>query len=225
MSKRTCSIEDCERPHASRGWCQTHYMRWLNHGDVQAARPVGASIERPSEPCVVAECERMRYVRGMCSLHYARWYKHGDVGPSGSSRAPRGQRTPCQLEGCEKRVKGHGWCDRHYYRVVIRGGEPGPVGKLEPQWRHDKQGYIIRGSGKSFESQHRFVMEQMLGRQLRSWESVHHKNGIKDDNRPENLELWVGVGAQPNGHRIEDHVEWIVKFYPELVRKELEIHG
>lgn len=35
-------------------------------------------------------------------------------------------------------------------------------------------------------------MEQKLGRKLVRGESVHHKNGVRADNRPENLELWVG---------------------------------
>lgn len=36
-------------------------------------------------------------------------------------------------------------------------------------------------------------MEQVLGRALKVGESVHHINGVRNDNRPENLELWVGA--------------------------------
>ena len=35
---------------------------------------------------------------------------------------------------------------------------------------------------------HRILLEEKLGRKLRPWELCHHINGVKDDNRPENLE-------------------------------------
>ena len=69
----------------------------------------------------------------------------------------------------------------------------------------------VKGHNKNngYKFVHTIVMEDFLGRTLLSNENVHHINGVKDDNRIENLELWTR--PQPVGIRVKDAIEWALK--------------
>lgn len=64
----------------------------------------------------------------------------------------------------------------------------------------------VANARNNYVFEHILVMEELLGRYLTPDETVHHRNGVRDDNRPQNLELWVR--PQPSGIRVEDAVAW-----------------
>ena len=83
------------------------------------------------------------------------------------------------------------------YKTVVGHGHPNAMGK--------KQRIL----------EHVLIMSNHIGRPIKKGETIHHKNGVRDDNRIENLELWDHT--HPSGQRVKDKI----KFYKEF----LEFHG
>jgi len=111
-------------------------------------------------------------------------------------------------------------------KSVTCGGCRTEVGNANGNWKggrtRHKAGYVMvrvpshpRARGSPYVFEHILVAEDLLRRYLVEGESVHHINGIRDDNRPENLELWMR--PQPSGIRVSDAIAWARSIYDRYV--------
>ena len=236
----TCKLDGCEKPLGTGGYCYPHYKRNRRNG--HPGSPI-VKEKNPGAICSVEGCKTRAQARGLCDLHYRRSLKGQDL-----SIPPRYYHKPgevCSVDGCDRKARTKGYCQTHYGRVK-RLGEPGPAFIRERREPHvdyagrtwykvsasvDTQGYaqarLTQPDGKKVQiAVHRIVMQNHLGRDLLPHENVHHINGVRDDNRLENLELWSS--SQPSGQRVQDKIAWareILATYADWKENEVSVSG
>lgn len=155
--------------------------------------------------CDFSDCGRRHNARGLCTGHGAQRAAGTPLRPL-RSKAYR-QQPICLFEDCGRPTRARNLCERHWAQdhagLSLKAIPPhAEIGDTK-LW---DTGYVCMKTAKGWELQHRFVMSQTLGRALLPGENVHHKNGVRHDNRPTNLELWVS--HQPAGQRPVDLLEW-----------------
>jgi hypothetical protein len=206
---KLCEWPGCQRPHSAKGLCDLHYQRQKNGREMDA-------IPRGSvEFCTWPGCGRRHSSKGLCGMHYRRQKTGKNMnGPAKIFRF-------CEWPGCDRKHKARGLCEMHLDRHLRGLDMDAPLRNTIISQKPDRKGYLnTKRKGKSVK-QHRLIWEQHYGRELQPFENIHHKNGIRHDNRIENLELWTK--PQPCGQRPEDLVSWVVEHYRELVEAHLAI--
>jgi hypothetical protein len=99
---QVCNVDNCDRKHYARGWCQTHYQRWWASGDVDENVAVGA---RRARHCQIPACDRKHEARGWCVMHWNRWKRHGDPQPERLPVIGSERRATVGYTGAHMRVR------------------------------------------------------------------------------------------------------------------------
>ena len=166
--------------------------------------------------CKHPGCDRKHLAKGYCILHYYRMRR--GCGMNGTTKNID---KKCEHHNCERPVLAKGYCGMHYQRMINGGDMDVPKTTNQSQspeqiyerfMSGEKVGHInlggymrVKCSGKERALSH-IVYEVHNNYKLKKGETVHHKNGIRTDNHPDNLELWTGNHGR--GVRKEDLDEW-----------------
>jgi hypothetical protein len=119
---RTCSLEDCDKPHKGNGYCHTHNALFKRNGTPHRLPP------RVPATCAVDGCERdERGMQGYCEAHLVRVKRNGADNVTADIRDLRTRAyepgTVCEIDGCDKPVESRGWCRAHY-KKWFKYGDP-----------------------------------------------------------------------------------------------------
>lgn len=211
--------KDCRYPCGARGVIWKCRCECGNEKEIKAS--VLCKTKNPHYNCGCKKLPRVIRISDMSGQRYGRLLvlkrAPSRKRPSGGCitfwlcKCDCGAEKEIQSEALKKGKSQSCGCLRHELICARRA-------EKNPNWlggRTKSQGYVLLTrpiypghelNPRTSVFEHIVVMARHLGRPLRKGETVHHKNGIRDDNRIENLELWAANHG--SGQRVEDLVAW-----------------
>lgn len=223
-AEKICQVPGCSEPVKARNWCGAHYARVLRTGNAGSAEIFRPVADEDLPPCKREGCDKQSYRggKGWCATHYGRYRATGDPGPAeiGSYRPRSGG---CEAGRCGKPIQSDRLCQMHYVRKLQGRDIAAPVRRARGDGSVTRDGYRVITVGGKQVLEHRFVMEEFLGRPLAPGENVHHINGNRLENSPKNLQLWFK--GQPAGQRVSDLIAYIATYHAHEMRAELRRAG
>lgn len=144
--------------------------------------------------CSIPTCTNPWVARGLCDRHYRQAKARGEFATD--LRFGLRPARDCSIDGCDRDTRGgaRGWCGLHYDRFR-RYGDPLHQTRPRTGRRVDHNGYVRRwapehptAGSDGYALEHRLVWWDAHG-PIPAGYHIHHANGIKTDNRLENLEL------------------------------------
>lgn len=158
------------------------------------------------QTCRVEGCERLSVRKGYCNGHYRQMLKHGKI--TSKRIAIRDTTRKCIVDGCDSPYHCKGYCERHYSQIRKHGKIISADRLLGPRvGKRKRDGYVYilkkehpNADKRGYVKRSWLVWEGHTGHMVTPPEVIHHKNGIRDDDRFENLELLPSLSAHIKEH-------------------------
>ena len=231
-----CKFKGCNRSHMAKGLCGTHYEAFRTGRPMYDLNSISIRSSEQKLKCdlcgVIFERSHVRS-RNYCSPICNKKGALERIKERSKERRilkikqniHNKPKSTCRQPGCEEFAAIGDLCSLHNGLEIfdedsyLQAHVCKPIGYI----RLNTTGYKdIKVSKTKWSPEHRFVMENKIGRSLKRNEEVHHINGDRTDNSIENLELWSS--SHPVGQRVVDKLVWareIIATYGDLLDRVL----